>query len=57
MENVPLLQVTKMSKSFSDQLVLIEVNLQLEPLIFPYMTIEPKIRRRIPLQNLRFSGG
>ncbi|WP_156185504.1 ATP-binding cassette domain-containing protein, partial [Bacillus sp. LK2] len=30
MENVPLLQVTKMSKSFSDQLVLKEVNLQLE---------------------------
>ncbi|MED1040409.1 hypothetical protein S2E19_02221 [Bacillus mycoides] len=31
MENVPLLQVTKMSKSFADQLVLKEVNLQLEP--------------------------
>ena len=30
MENVPLLQVTKMSKSFADQLVLKEVNLQLE---------------------------
>ncbi|WP_264446817.1 sugar ABC transporter ATP-binding protein [Bacillus cereus] len=30
MENVPLLQVTKMSKSFSNQLVLKEVNLQLE---------------------------
>jgi AI-2 transport system ATP-binding protein len=30
-ENVPLLQVTKMSKSFADQLVLKEVNLQLEP--------------------------
>jgi len=29
-ENVPLLQVTKMSKSFADQLVLKEVNLQLE---------------------------
>lgn len=30
MESVPLLQVTKMSKSFADQLVLKEVNLQLE---------------------------
>ncbi|PFN19731.1 hypothetical protein COJ50_23050 [Bacillus cereus] len=30
MENVPLLQVKKMSKAFSNQLVLKEVNLQLE---------------------------
>ena len=30
MENVPLLQVNKMSKAFSNQLVLKEVNLQVE---------------------------